>query len=216
LTHGYTPTGVDFLGDLLRDVGFQVKSEASARNKYVRFLEMSIGIYNCRKWADIILIDTFSSNAFNFAFWCGLFARKLGLKYINILRGGNLLVRLESDTKRSRQLFLNAERIVSPSLYLQELFSEYNIDVTYIPNPIDMGKYEFKRRTTFRPALLWVRSLHNTYNPKMAIKCLNEIKQQYPDVSLTMLGPRLNRYFQKTSMRLYSDLQQEVGLWTDE
>jgi glycosyltransferase involved in cell wall biosynthesis len=58
-----------------------------------------------------------------------------------------------------------------------------------IPNFIEIAHYPFKERTNIRPHILWVRSFHQIYNPKMAIEVVKKLKKTYPDVTLTMIGP---------------------------
>ena len=78
---------------------------------------------------------------------------------------------------------------ISPSKYIQHVFAKYNINSIYIPNYLNIDLYPYYKRKIFNPRLLWVRSLHKIYNPKMAIDTLKIIQTKYPTCHLCMVGP---------------------------
>ena len=84
-------------------------------------------------------------------------ARFFGLKYINILHGGDLPNRLKHSPKLSKQIFKDAKTLVAPSGYLAEEFENEGYAVTQIPNPIAIENYEIIERRFDTPKLLWVR-----------------------------------------------------------
>jgi glycosyltransferase involved in cell wall biosynthesis len=67
--------------------------------------------------------------------------------------------------------------------------------------------YPFQQRIHLSPDLLWVRSFHELYNPEMAIRVLHRLTEQYPESTLTMVGPDKDGSLQKCK-----DLVQELGL----
>ena len=70
-----------------------------------------------------------------------------------------------------------------------ECFKDEKYKCEFIPNFIDIEKYTFRSIKEVQPNLLWVRSLHKIYNPKMAIKVLSVITKKYPHAKLCMVGP---------------------------
>jgi glycosyltransferase involved in cell wall biosynthesis len=79
---------------------------------------------------------------------------------------------------------------VAPSLFLYDIFREAGFaNLQIIPNSIELSKYPFKQRSTFGPKLLWVRRFQERYNPMLAVKVLEKLRQEYPDASLCMVGP---------------------------
>ena len=86
-------------------------------------------------------------------------------------------------------LFSNASTIICPSKYLKRCFDDKNYTIKVIPNYIDLKMYSFKIRKQIKPQILWVRSIHNIYNPLMAVHVLYGIKKKYPDARLCMVGP---------------------------
>ena len=113
--HGYTPSGVDVYSKKFEELGFKVTAVSSIKNKYLRLLKMLSSILRYRNSVDFILIDTYSTQNFYFAFLCGLLAKLLKIKYIPILRGGNLPQRLVKSNKLSNLLFKNAHVNIAPS-----------------------------------------------------------------------------------------------------
>ncbi|CAM4305126.1 glycosyltransferase family 4 protein [Flavobacterium terrigena] len=187
--HGINKTTVETLGEKLSQSGFNVVSYSSKKNSILRILDMLFGILK-HKDAKYILIDTYSTSAFWFAFFGSQLARMLHIKYIPILHGGNLPNRLISNPKLCKMLFNKAFVNVSPSEYLKYHFEKFGIsNVVCIPNSINVSEYSFKERQSFAPNLIWVRAFAEIYNPKMAIDVLNILQKKYPSATLTMVGP---------------------------
>jgi len=187
--HGINKTTVETLGENLSQSGFTVVSYSSKKNSVLRILDMLFGILK-HKNADYILIDTYSTSAFWFAFFTSQLARILNMKYVPILHGGNLPDRLISHPKCCKMVFNNAFTNVSPSEYLKFHFENFGIsNVICIPNSINVSEYPFKERQIFTPNILWVRAFATIYNPKMAVDVLSLLQEKYPSATLTMVGP---------------------------
>ncbi len=187
--HGINKTTVETLGEHLSQSGFTVVSYSSKKNSLLRVSAMLFGMLKHRD-AAYVLIDTYSTSAFWFAFLSSQLARILRIKYLPILHGGNLPNRLASNPKLCKLLFDNAYVNVSPSEYLKFHFEKAGIsNVICIPNSITLSDYTFKERTHFTPKVLWVRAFATIYNPKMAIDVLHLLQEKYPEATLTMVGP---------------------------
>lgn len=187
--YGINKTTVETLGENLTQSGFRVVSYSSQKNSFLRILDMLFGILKHRNF-DYILIDTYSTSAFWFAFLGSQLARFLKIKYIPILHGGNLPNRLTSNPKLCNMLFQNAYRNVAPSDYLKFYFEKFGLtNVIHIPNSIPLSDYVFKERQKFTPNILWVRAFATIYNPKMAIDVLHLLQKKYANATLTMVGP---------------------------
>ena len=187
---GRTPTSIETLGDFLELEGYEVIKYSSVKNQLLRLFDMLAGIIKQRKEAHYILIDTYSTRGFWFAYLSAKVARSLTLKYIPILRGGDLPKRLASHPKTCQKLFSRAHINVAPSAYLLHHFQEAGFkNLTYIPNTIAIKNYPFQLRENIQPQLLWVRSFAHIYNPMLALKVLEELLQEYPHAQLSMVGP---------------------------
>jgi glycosyltransferase involved in cell wall biosynthesis len=220
--HGINKTTVETLGEQLSQSGFTVVSYSSKKNSLLRISAMLFGILKHRD-AAYILIDTYSTSAFWFAFLSSQLARVLRIQYIPILHGGNLPNRLASNPKLCKLLFDKAYVNVSPSEYLKFHFEKAGIsNVICIPNSINLYDYTFKERSNFAPNLLWVRAFAKIYNPKMAIDVLRLLQEKYPSATLTMVGPDKDgsleitkRYANQLNLKVNFTGKLSKNEWTD-
>jgi len=195
---GGSPTSIDQLTPLFRKEGFQVKTSSAKKNQLLRLSEMMISIISNKSWADVVLIDTYSTRNFWYAVLTAELCNKLGLDYILLLHGGNLTERLKNNPKLSASLFIKAKLNVAPSRYLFEEFRQAGFgNIKYIPNSIFLKDYSFKIREVIKPKLLWVRAFAEIYNPILAIKVLEELLKEYPDAELCMVGPEKDESFKE-------------------
>ena len=197
--HGFNKTTIETLGLQLEQEGFTVFYASNKKSFPLRLLDMMWSVINYRKQVSYLLIDTYSTKAFWYSFLCSQLARFFNIKYIPILHGGDLPNRLKKNPMLCRVLFSNAYKNVAPSGYLKQAFEKEGFkNVIHIPNTIEIEKYEFKLRTELTPNLLWVRAFASIYNPKMAVKVLQQLQEQYPSATLTMVGPDKDGSLQTT------------------
>ena len=188
---GNTISTIEHLAGKLQEEGFVVKTTSSVQSKPLRMVDMLYRVCKNRMWADLVLIDTYSTLNFQYAVQIASLCRFLNLPYIPILHGGNLPSRLQKSKRQSRKLFGNAKTNVAPSLYLYEAFKKEGFkNLTHIPNTIKIENYPFLLRNNIQPKLLWVRSFSEIYNPMLAIQVLeNLIHTGYKKAELCMIGP---------------------------
>lgn len=146
--------------------------------------------YKNRKQVDSILIDTYSTQNFYYAFLVSQLARLYNIPYIPILHGGNLVKRLKHNKSLSHFIFHNAKYNVAPSVFQKHNFETYGYNnIVYIPNALEIGNYKFKQRDFNTINLLWVRSFSKLYNPELAVKLLKALLDKGIAATLTMIGP---------------------------
>lgn len=188
--HGLNKTTIETLGPNLEREGYSLIYSSSKKVFLFRFLDMLVTLFKYRNKVSYVLIDTYSTKAFWYAFLCGYISFIFKIKYIPILHGGDLPKRLKLNPKICHLLFSNAYRNVAPSGYLKKVYEDYGYcNVIYIPNALEMEYYNYKSRVNFFPKIIWVRAFASIYNPKMAIKVMARIKDKYPAAELTMVGP---------------------------
>lgn len=188
--HGLNVSTIDTLGALLQGEGYKVVVASSKKNILLRFLYMLWVVFVHRKQTDFVLIDTYSTLSFWYAFYVSKLCKYLRLPYIPILHGGNLPYRFSTSRKATSFLVNYAFKTVIPSEYLHSHLKEFDIPrVQIIPNAVELENYTFKMRDSFRPKLLWVRALAKIYNPEMAVQVVAILKKEYPEAQLTMIGP---------------------------
>jgi glycosyltransferase involved in cell wall biosynthesis len=70
-----------------------------------------------------------------------------------------------------------------------EQMQTYRKDIQVLPNGISISFYPYQLRRQGALRLMWLRAFHKIYNPGMAIQVLALLKQEFPDIHLTMIGP---------------------------
>ncbi len=183
-------SAIDLLEPLFTTIGYQVFSASNKPNKFVRMVDMLWVCFKYRKNTDFVLIDTYSTLNFYYAFIVSQFCRMLRLKYIPVLHGGNLPDRLKSNPKMSNALFNHAYTNVAPSEYVKSNFENFGYsNLVCIPNAFKIKNYPFKPRQFDKVKLLWVRAFSKIYNPLLAIDILKKMKDENIEASLCMVGP---------------------------
>jgi len=180
---------MDILSRLLGLEGFTIYKSSSKFNNFLRLLEMCYDLVRYRSKVDYVLIDTFSSTNFYYTLLTSQLCRFISLKYLPILRGGNLPYRLKKYPKFSSLVFKNSYRNITPSGYLKHEFEQKGFKTVLIQNTIPIANYTFKVRKKIAPKLLYVRAFAEIYNPTLAIEVLKELKNTYPKAILCMIGP---------------------------
>jgi glycosyltransferase involved in cell wall biosynthesis len=162
-------------------------------------IEMIFKTFKYAKKVDYVLIDTYSTKNFWYAFIISQLCRILKVKYIPKLHGGNLPNRIVRSKFFSDLIFNNAYINIAPSNYLYETFKKNGYtNLKYIPNTIELHLYSESVKEFKVPKLLWVRSFAKIYNPLMAVKVFIKIKQQFPEAQICMVGPKKDDSYSKT------------------
>ncbi|NHM06397.1 glycosyltransferase family 4 protein [Flavobacterium sp. CYK-4] len=209
--HGLTVTSIETLGALLEKEQYEVIYASTQKIKLLRLLDMLLTTFRVRKQVDFVLIDTYSTKNFWYAFFVSQLCRLLKMKYIPKLHGGDLPNRLKRSPQLCDMIFKYAYINIAPSFYLLEAFNSRGYAfINYIPNTIELQNYPFKVREKIAPKLLWVRSFTSIYNPEMAIRVFEKIKQKYPEAELCMVGPDKDGTLEKIK-----SLAKSIGLPVD-
>ncbi|MGO1751754.1 MAG: glycosyltransferase family 4 protein [Psychroflexus sp.] len=187
---GSNVTSIETLGLFLTKESYSVIRSSSKKNQALRLFDMLSAILKYRHKVDVVLIDTYSTLGFWFAYSSARLCQVLNIPYIPILRGGDLPERLKKNPDLCQALFKNAKINIAPSAYLMHYFKKAGYsNLTYIPNTIEISKYKFQERVHLSPKLLWVRAFVDIYNPILALKVLEELQKTHPDAELSMVGP---------------------------
>ncbi len=198
--HGYTSTSIETLGSFLEAEGFTVYYASSKKNKLFRMLEMIGMTFKYAKKVDYVLIDTYSTKNFWYAFIISQLCRILKVKYIPKLHGGALPSRIVRTKFFANLIFKNAFINIAPSYYLYEAFKANGYtNLKYIPNTIELKLYTQPAKVFEVPKILWVRSFAKIYNPLMAVKVFLAIKKTHPEAKLCMIGPKKDDSYEKTA-----------------
>ena len=187
---GGSPTSIDVLAPLLEKKGYEVKTASAKKNKVLRLADILYTVFWNRSTTDFVLIDTYSTQNFWYAWAVARLCQNLNLKYIPILHGGELPKRLKASPKASSVIFSRSYLNVAPSLYLKTEFQKAGfLNISYIPNSLNLADYKFKERRILAPKLFWVRAFDEIYNPMLALRVLELLQKEYPESELCMVGP---------------------------
>jgi len=178
------------LGHLLAHEGYSMHYASGFMWKPLRLVHMLLKVFLMRNKAHHVLIDTYSTQNFYYAYLTAKLCQLLKLPYIPILHGGYLPKRLQTSPKLAKSLFNNAVINVSPSLYLKEAFEAQGVtNVVHIPNTLEIQKYPYKQRQLETLKLFWLRSFSEIYNPILALKVLKALTDKGFNAELLMVGP---------------------------
>lgn len=209
--HGNTATSIETFGLFLESEGFQIYYASSKKNKILRMFDMIWKTFKYSNKVDFVLIDTYSTFNFWYAFIISQLCRILNLNYIPKLHGGDLPNRIRKNRIFCNLIFQNAYINVAPSDYLFQAFQNNGYTkLLYIPNTIELQNYPFQKREVIAPKLLWVRSFAKIYNPTMAIKVLSKLKHEFPQATLCMVGPVKDESYLE-AVQLAKDLNVDVN-----
>ena len=167
---------------------FEVKQLGRASSQWQRLLQILLGIIRYRNRARLMLIGTFSTRAFWFAWLASRLCVLFRIPYIPVVHGGNLPEKMKADPVRTGKYFRQAAHVITPSRYLENWLLNQQLHCTYLPNMLQTGLYPFTERQTLQPKILWVRSFMPIYQPLEALKAFQLLLQQYPAARLTMVG----------------------------
>ena len=83
---------------------------------------------------------------------------------------------------RSAQFVLSrVDTIVVPSGYLIDVFREFGLPASAVPNIVDLAQFPYRERTTLRPHLVCTRGFSAYYSVDVVVRAFAELKKEYPE-----------------------------------
>lgn len=175
------------LAALFDKSGYRTRKASGFRHRLPRTLHQMAALV-CWREVDVVVVATFSGRSFVIAEFSTLLARWGGKRVVTFLHGGNLPVFGPSHRRRVERVLLRSDLVLAPSDFLAATFRDWGLDVRVIPNVLDIDQYEFRRREPARPAVLWMRTFHEHYDPLSAVRCFARLVEARPDARMTMAG----------------------------
>lgn len=191
----------------LLDNSYTIKLVSHFDNQFLRMLDIIFQVLFGRY--DIAHIDVFSDRGFIYVDIAGKIAKLRSKKIVMSLRGGKLAEKLYNEPERVRKVLYRANVLQSPSLFLINAFKKSGINVSHMPNFIALDTFPFQRDEITPHSLLWVRGFNAGYRPELAVHTLQHLKTDFPDATLTMIGP------DKGTLEQTKKLIKELGLDND-
>jgi glycosyltransferase involved in cell wall biosynthesis len=150
-------------------------------------------IYFWHLWrglADVDIAHLFSASYWSFLLapapaW--FFAKLRGKKSIINYRSGEARDHLQRF--RSGKFVLSrADAIVTPSGYLVDVFREFGLKATVVPNLVDLSQFRYRERNPLRPRLVCTRGFSEYYSMDVVVQAFAEVKKEYPEAQLDLVG----------------------------
>jgi glycosyltransferase involved in cell wall biosynthesis len=162
------------------------------------------GLWRGLRDADVAHIFSASFTSFLVApFPAWLIARIRGRKTLINYHSGEARTHLRGSGI-ARAVLKRADRIVSPSGYLVDVFREFDLSAESVPNMVDFSQFSYRERRPLRPHLVCTRGFHPYYSIDVVIQAFSLVKQQYPEAQLDLVG---GGSLEDEMRRLVSDLK---------
>jgi len=158
-------------------------------SKLMKMLHMVYVFYKYLPKRKIVFIDIYTGKAFYYAVIISLLCRFHNVEYVPVCHGGKLGDRLKNNKILCKIIFSNSKINFTPSKMLVKKLKINNYRTEYVPNFINTNDYKSRVRGNLKPKILWVRAFHEIYNPVMALKTIQILKEEYPEIRLCMVGP---------------------------
>jgi glycosyltransferase involved in cell wall biosynthesis len=169
--------------------GWSVITASRVRNRLGRVVDMAWKLCTHGREYRVAVIDVFSGPSFRWAEITNAIAHWLGKRVVLVLHGGQLPVFAERHPARVRRLFVSAERVLAPSRFLKDSLRKYHPDIDIIPNGIDLPSHRTNDTDERSIGLVWLRAFRLMYNPVLAVEVLALLKEEFPCITLLMVGP---------------------------
>ncbi|MGB8011663.1 MAG: glycosyltransferase family 4 protein [Terriglobales bacterium] len=143
-----------------------------------------------RKLKDVDVAHIFAASYWSFLLapapaW--LFARMRGCKTLINYHSGEARDHLRRF--RSGKFVLSrVDTIVVPSGYLVDVFREFALPATAVPNIVDLEQFRYSERIPLRPRLVCTRGFSTYYSVDVVVKAFAEVKKEYPEATLDLVG----------------------------
>ena len=150
-------------------------------------------IYFWHLWRGLRNIDV--AHIFSASYWSFLLAPAPAW-LIAKLRGAKSLINYRSGEARDHLrrfrsgsfVLSRTDRIVTPSGYLVDVFREFGLSASVVPNLVDLSQFQFRERKPLRPRLVCTRGFSEYYSVDVVVKAFALVKEQYADATLDLVG----------------------------
>ncbi|MGD0507267.1 MAG: glycosyltransferase family 4 protein [Terriglobales bacterium] len=150
-------------------------------------------IYFWSLWRGLKDVDI--AHIFSASYWSFLLAPAPASLFAK-LRGAKTLINYHSGEARDHlQRFRSAkfvlsrvDQIVVPSGYLVDVFREFVLPASAVPNIVDLAQFRYRQRSPLRPHLVCTRGFSRYYSVDVVVRAFAEVKKEYPEAQLDLVG----------------------------
>ena len=145
-------------------------------------------VWHAARRADIVHVFSASHSSFLLApLPACLVARWLGKKTLVHYHSRRAREHLQ-DSVIARWQLRRTDAIVVPSSYLADIFQQFGLRATVVPNVVDLAQFPFRLRVPLRPRLLCTRNFDNYCGVDDVIRAFRRIKTAIPAARLCLVG----------------------------
>ena len=178
---------VKLLRDLLRGEGY-VCDILSTKGSIAKRIKAVFALLSKGRKYDVFHIHACSNRGFFPAVLGISIGRILKKRIVFTFHGGGA----EEFFRRKQNLvkrYLNKTSAnIVLSRFIGQVFDQYGIPYTVIPNVLESNAVIFRERTEIKPRFISIRSFKETYNIKCTLNAFGTVQEMYPDATLTLLG----------------------------
>ena len=185
---GCVTTQDEVLAGLFNNAGYRVYSFSHKRGRAARFMDTVAGILKSYRHIDVFCISVYGGLSFVNEDVASLLATLVGRPVIFHLHGGALPDFLARHPRWGARVLNRGKALIAPSSYLQRSVRGKSGPTSIIPNVVDLQGYSFRLRQGVSPRLLWLRTFHEIWNPRMALRVLARLRNDGIDATLVMGG----------------------------
>lgn len=186
---GYTTSQGYLLSELMRKAGCRVERVSERHNRYLRLWDVASRLARHQADSGAVIMEVYGGRNFVLVDFASALARRSGAPLVMVLHGGSLPALFRQRPAWTRRVLGRADALVAPSEYLaRAVRQQHGLEIEVIPNFLTIEDYPFRLRSSAGPRLFWMRSFHEVYNPRMAVRVLKRLRERYAGATLVMAG----------------------------
>ena len=152
-------------------------------------------IYFWHLWRGLKDVDV--AHIFSASYWSFLLAPAPAWFFAKMkTRGARTLINYHSGEARdhlqrfrsARFVLSRVDKIVVPSGYLVDVFREFGLPASPVPNIVDLAQFRYRERIPLRPHLVCTRGFSTYYSVDVVVRAFAEVKKEYPEAQLDLVG----------------------------
>jgi len=150
-------------------------------------------IYFWHLWRGLQGVDI--AHIFSASYWSFLlapapaawFAKKRGSKTLINYHSGEARDHMQRF-RSANSVLSRVDKIVVPSGYLVDVFREFGLPATAVPNIVDLSQFQYRERIPLRPHLVCTRGFSPYYSVDVVVSAFALVKKEYPAAQLDLVG----------------------------
>ncbi len=149
--------------------------------------------YVAALWRDLSRADI--AHIFSASYWSFLIAPVPALILAWVRRKGTMIHYHSGEARdhllrfrTARPLLAKCDRLVVPSGYLVDVFREFGLTASVVPNIVDLSQFSFRERTPLRPHLICTRGFHPYYCVDLVVRAFAGVQREFPLAQLDLVG----------------------------